>query len=96
VLGDDVVAEEPRLLGTGVGDQRLVRRQFQLELVAQEPGEALLDFLRFGLRTGEPEEMVIGLCGLPDYAAHPVVALVAALNHAGRRHNRRAGQRALR
>jgi len=45
VLGDDVVAEESRLLGTGVGDQRLVRRQFQLELVAQEPGETLLDFL---------------------------------------------------
>jgi hypothetical protein len=68
VLGDDVIAEEPRLLGTGVGDQRLARRQFQLELVAQEPGEALLDFLRFGLRAGESEEMVIGLCGLPDYA----------------------------
>jgi hypothetical protein len=25
VLGDDVIAEEPRLLGAGVGDQRLVR-----------------------------------------------------------------------
>jgi hypothetical protein len=68
VLGDDVITEEPRLLGTGVGDQRLVRRQFQLELVAQEPGETLLDFLRFGLRTGEPEEMVIGLCRPEDYA----------------------------
>jgi len=65
VPGDDVIAEEPRLLGAGVG---LVRRQFQLELVAQEPGEALLDFLRFGLRAGEPEEMVIGLCRGPDYA----------------------------
>jgi hypothetical protein len=68
VLGDDVVTEEPRLLGTGVGDQRLVRRQFQLELVAQEPGETLLDFLGLGLGTGEPEEMVIGLCRSLDYA----------------------------
>jgi hypothetical protein len=68
VLGDDVIAEEPRLLGTGVGDQRLFRRQFQLEIVPQEPGEALLDFLRFGLRTGEPEEVVICLCRPPDYA----------------------------
>jgi len=75
VLGDDVIAEEPRLLGTGVGDQRLVRRQFQLELVAQEPGEALLDFLRFGLRAGEPEEMVICVPDIPEPAVAGVTRI---------------------
>jgi len=33
VLGDDLVAEEPRPLAAGVGDQRLFLVQFQLELV---------------------------------------------------------------
>jgi hypothetical protein len=79
-----------------VGDQRLVGRQFQLELVAQEPGQTLLDFPGLGLGTGEPEEMVIGLCGLPDYAARLIFVLVTSLEREDRRHNRRAGQRVLR
>ena len=75
VLGDDVVTEEPSPLGTGVGDQRLIRRQFQLELVAQEPGETLLDFLGLSLRTGEPEEMVVGVPGVPEPAVAGVTRI---------------------
>src|ERR1019366_3686932 len=77
VLGDDVVAEEPRLLGTGVGNQRLISRQFQREIVAQEPGQALLDFLRFGPWTGEPEEMVIGVPDVPEPAVAGVTGIPA-------------------
>ena len=36
VLDGDLVAEEPRRAGAGVGDQRLVLGQFQLEVVTQE------------------------------------------------------------
>ena len=68
MLGDDVIAEEPRLLGAGVGDQRLACRQFQLEVLAQEVGQALFDLLGFGLRAGKPEQVIIGLCRPLDYA----------------------------
>ena len=44
----------------------------------------------------EPDDEVVRLCGLPDYAARPVFTLVTVLECAGRRHNRRAGQRVLR
>lgn len=40
VLDDDLVAEEPRRVGTGVGDQCLVWREFQLEVIMQERREA--------------------------------------------------------
>jgi hypothetical protein len=79
-----------------VRDQGLVLVQVQFEVITQELGEAGFDLLGFGLGSGEPEEVIIGLCGLPDYAARPVFTLVKALECAGRRHNRRAGQRALR
>jgi hypothetical protein len=45
VLDGDVVAEEPRGLGAAVRDQRLACRQFQLEIITQEAGEALFDLL---------------------------------------------------
>jgi hypothetical protein len=72
----DLVAEEPRRAGAGVGDQGLALGQFQLEVITQECGKAGLDLLGLGLRPGEPEEVVVGLCGLPDYAARPVFTLV--------------------
>ena len=62
----------------------------------QERGEALLDLLGFGSGSGEPEEVIVGLCGLPDYAARLSFALVLAAGSADGRHNRRAGQRVLR
>jgi hypothetical protein len=68
VLDGDLVAEEPRRAGAGVGDQRFLLGQFQLEFFTQELGQALLDFPGFGLRSGEPEQMIIGLCRGPDYA----------------------------
>jgi hypothetical protein len=47
VLDGDLIAEEPRRLGAGVGDQRLWLGQLQLEVIAQELGEATFDLLSF-------------------------------------------------
>jgi hypothetical protein len=41
-----------------VGDQRLVRAQFEREFVAQEPCQLVFDVLGFGLRPGEPQEVI--------------------------------------
>jgi hypothetical protein len=61
VLDGDLVAEVPCRPGAGVGDQRLLAAEFQLEFVAQEPGQLVLDVLGFGLRPGEPQEVVVGV-----------------------------------
>jgi hypothetical protein len=71
VLHGDLVAEESGRAAAGVGDQRLVLGQFQLEIVMQEPGQALLDLLGFGLGSGEPEQGVVGLCRGAGYADLP-------------------------
>jgi hypothetical protein len=42
----------------------------------QECCEALFDLFGFGLRSGEPEEGVVGLCRPPDYADHGEDVLV--------------------
>jgi hypothetical protein len=52
-----------------VGDHGLLGGEGELELVAQERGELGLDLLGFGLRAGEPQEVIVGLCRLPGYAA---------------------------
>jgi len=83
VLDGDLVAEEPRRARAGVGDQRLLLRQFQLEVVLQEPGKAVSDLLCLGFRSGEPEEVVICLCRLPDYAESLVKVLARAVHLAG-------------
>jgi hypothetical protein len=80
VLDDDLVAEEGRRLGAGVRDQRLVLVEFQLEVIAQELCEALLDLLGFGLGSGEPEEVILGLCRLRDRAGRDVNVLARALH----------------
>jgi hypothetical protein len=64
VLDGDLVAEEPRRARAGVGDQRLVLVEFQLEITAQELGLALPDLLRLGFWPGEPEEVVSGRGGV--------------------------------
>jgi hypothetical protein len=68
VLNGDLVAEEPGRARSGMGNQGFLLRQFQLEFVTQELRKTGLDFLRFGLGSGEPEDVIVGLCGLPDYA----------------------------
>jgi hypothetical protein len=73
VLDDDLVAEESRRACAGVGDQRFLLRQLQLEVITQERREACFDLLGFGLRPGEPEELIICLPGI----AEPTVAGVA-------------------
>ena len=55
VSDGDLVAEEFRRAGSGVGEEGLVRGQFQLEIVTQERRQALGDLLGLGLGPGEPE-----------------------------------------
>ena len=50
----DLVAEEAGRFVTSVGDQGLLLREFQLEVIAQESLQSDLDFCGFGLRTGKP------------------------------------------
>jgi hypothetical protein len=73
VLDGDLVAEERRRLGAGVRDQGLIRRQFQLEVLTQERRETLLDLLGFGLGSGEPEKVIVGVADISE----PAVAGVA-------------------
>jgi hypothetical protein len=62
-----------------VRDQCLVLRQFQGEFVAQERRQALFDLFGFGLGSGEPEQGVVALCRVPDYADRDGDALVREL-----------------
>src|SRR5258708_17150961 len=66
VLDGDLIAEEPRRACAGVGDQCLVLVESQLEVLAQEPGKTVPDLLCFGLRSGEPEEAIVGVAHLPQ------------------------------
>jgi hypothetical protein len=45
----------------------------------QELGQALLDLLCLSLRSGEPEEVIVCLCRLPDYAELAVKVLARVL-----------------
>jgi hypothetical protein len=79
VLDGDLIAEETGRAGAGVGDQRLAGRQFQPEFITQELCQPLFDLLGFSLGSGEPEQMVICLCRLRDYAERGVKVLARAL-----------------
>jgi len=68
VLDLDVVAEKPRWLAAGVGDQGFLLAEFQPEGLPEERGQPGLDLLGFGFRPGKSQYVVICLCGLPDYA----------------------------
>src|SRR5450755_3970083 len=61
VLDDDLVAEESCRARSGVGDQCLLLRQFQVEFLTQERRQADLDVLCFRFWSGEPEEVVIAI-----------------------------------
>jgi hypothetical protein len=67
-LGDDLVAEVSRRLGAGVRDQGLVVVEFQFEFVTQERRDLVFDLFGFGFRSGEAQEVIVGLCRGPGYA----------------------------
>jgi hypothetical protein len=69
VLDGDVVAEEPRRLAAGVGDQGLVLAEFQAEGLPEERCQFGLDLLGFGLRPGESQDVIVGLCRGLDWCA---------------------------
>jgi hypothetical protein len=83
VLDGDLVAEESCRPGTGVGDQRLVRRQFQLEVLTQERRKPLFDLLGFVPGSGEPEQMIVRLCRPPGYVERGPVFLAVVVARAG-------------
>ena len=59
VLDPDVVAEEPRRLAAGVGDQGFLLAEFQPEGLPEERGQPGLDLLGFGLRPGKSQYVII-------------------------------------
>jgi hypothetical protein len=61
VLDDDLVAEVAGRPGPGMGDQCLIRVELEREFFAQEPCQLIFDLLGFGLRPGEPQEMIVGV-----------------------------------
>ena len=87
----DLVAEELRRLGAGVRDQGLFLVQFQLEVIAQELGQAGPDLLGLGFGSGEPEQRVIGVtcvpqppvAGIAGIRAGQAAQLLAQLPHCG-------------
>jgi len=82
VLDGDLIAEEPRRAGAGVGDQRLAGVQLQLEGSSQERSQLGLDLPGFGPGPDEPQQMIICLCRVPYYADRDVEVLVRALYRA--------------
>ena len=68
VLDGDVVAEEPRWLAAGAGDQGLGRVEFQSEGLPEERRDPGLDLLGFGLRPGESHQGIVGVPQVPEAA----------------------------
>ena len=64
-----------------MGDQRLVRAEFEREFAAQEPCQLIFDFLGFGFWSGEPQEMIVGIARV----AQPPVPGVGRVPEAGLR-----------
>src|SRR5258708_6252590 len=77
VLGTDLVAEEARRLAGSVRDQRRGLRQLQLEFLAQERRDLLLDVLGLALWTGEPQQPVGGLADIPEPPVSPISGVLA-------------------
>jgi hypothetical protein len=65
VLDAYFVSEEPRRLAAGVGNQGFLLVQFQPEGFPEEVRQFFLDFLGFGLRPDESQQLVVGI---PDIA----------------------------
>jgi hypothetical protein len=77
VLCPDLVAEEPRRLAGGVGDQRLGFGQLQLEFLTQESPDLRLDLLSFAPGTGEPEQEVVAVPHIPKPPIARIVRILA-------------------
>jgi hypothetical protein len=77
VLNGDLVAEEPRRAGAGVGDQRLLLRQFQRQVVGEELSEAGLDLLGFGSGADEPQDGVVGIAHVSQSSIAGIVGILA-------------------
>ncbi len=77
VLGRDLVTEKPCRPGAGVGDQRLLLGEFQLEFVTQELRQTAFDLLGFGLRSGESKEMVIRVANITQPPIFRIVRIRA-------------------
>jgi hypothetical protein len=56
VLDRDLVAKKPRHFRSGLRDQRLVRVEFQLEVITQELDHALFDLVGFGFGPVNPSK----------------------------------------
>ena len=72
----DFIAEEPGPLGASMGDQCLVRREIQFEVITQELRQAMFDLFGFGLGSGEPEQGVVGVTAV---AQPPVARIIGVL-----------------
>jgi hypothetical protein len=59
VSGCDIISEEPRRIGGGVGDQGLVGGEFQFEMLVQERCQLFFAFLGFGSWPDETQEEII-------------------------------------
>jgi hypothetical protein len=64
-------------------DQRLISVQFQLEFLAQEHRQLVFDLLGFSFRSGETQDVIIGLCRAPDYADRAAGPGMCKSFHAG-------------
>jgi hypothetical protein len=75
VQGDDLIAEESCRFRAGMGDQRLVLREFKLESALQELLQMLFDLLGFCPWTTETEQEVIRIPDVPKAAEVRVVGV---------------------
>ena len=76
VHATDLIAEEARRLVTGVGDQRLLCRQFQLEVIAQVVAKPLFDRLGFLFGAGKAQQPIIRI---PEVVQPAIVGVVRVL-----------------
>src|SRR5204863_5032315 len=77
MLGPYVIAEEPRRLAGGVGDQGLGLRQFQPQFGAQELPDLFLDLFGFVLGPGEAEQPVVAVAHVPQPPKVRIVRVTA-------------------
>lgn len=68
-----VIVEEPRRLGTGMGNQRFFLGHFQFEGISQELSSLLLDCFRFRSGTSKTEQ---GIVRIPYIVEPPIVVII--------------------
>lgn len=75
LLVHNVVVQEPRSVSASVGNQRLFLGHFELERLAQEVAQLLLDFLSFPPCSYETKERIIRITNIVE----PPVAFVVGI-----------------